>query len=354
MMISSSIFCQVGINTATPSATLDVRAKTTTGTSSAVDGLLVPRVDRQKAQSMTGIPTSTLIYVTNASTGATGANAGNAINIDAAGYYYFDESSVWTKLKTPAGTPAADINIYNNNGTLQSNRTVAQTDKTLAFTSTATTGTNHFSVDGSTLSVDAVNNRVGIGTTTPAVKLEINNGTTAGAVKIVDGTQATNRVLMSDADGVGTWKTLTGGSSWYGVLSGGSTNTQPSQINFTGARVIGSGGTASSTTDAITVPATGLYEVTISGWTCTADCATNPTPAIPYTTIWSIKRNGTTLTGSPFYGSPNVLFGTNMSTVKYYRLTEGDVITLFLDNPYGISKPATQAGGIALAMKLIQ
>ena len=347
IMISSCAFSQVGVNTTAPAATLEVKAKVSTGSASAVEGLLVPRVDRQKARSMTGVPVSTLIYVTNVTTGT---QDGNALNINTPGYYYFDESSVWTKLKTPAAAPATDINIYNNDGTLQGDRTVAQTDKTLAFTGTAA---NAFSVDGNTLSVNAANNRIGIGTITPAVPLEINNGTTAGALKIADGTQGTGKVLMSDANGVGTWRTITG-SSWYGVLSDGSATTQPSQINFTTATRIGQGGTVSSATDAITVPATGLYQITISGWTCTSDCATNPTPAIPYATTWSIKRNGTNLTGPPFYGSPNVLFGTDISTVKYVTLNANDVITLFLDNPYAVSKPATQGSGIALAIKLIQ
>ena len=47
---------------------------------------------------------------------------------------------------------------------------------------------------------------VGTGTTAPSVKLEINNGTTNGAIKIVDGNQGAGRLLVSDANGVGTWK----------------------------------------------------------------------------------------------------------------------------------------------------
>ena len=48
--------------------------------------------------------------------------------------------------------------------------------------------------------------KVGIGTYKPGAKLEINNGTTAGAVKIVDGTQGAGKVLTSDANGLATWK----------------------------------------------------------------------------------------------------------------------------------------------------
>lgn len=101
-------------------------------------------------------------------------------------------------------------NIYTNDGTLTANRTVSQADKALDFTSTATAGTSHFTVDGTTLNVDAVNNRVGIGTATPATRLEVNNGSTEGAIKIVDGTQGAGKVLTSDANGLGTWKAITG------------------------------------------------------------------------------------------------------------------------------------------------
>jgi len=48
--------------------------------------------------------------------------------------------------------------------------------------------------------------KVGIGTKTPSTKLEVNNGTINGAIKIVDGTQGEGKVLTSDANGVGTWR----------------------------------------------------------------------------------------------------------------------------------------------------
>ncbi|MFN4086050.1 MAG: beta strand repeat-containing protein [Spirosomataceae bacterium] len=81
----------------------------------------------------------------------------------------------WTTL------PTAN-NIYNADGTIVGgNRTVAMATNSLTFTSTATTGSNHFSVDGSTFSVDAVNNRVGIGTSSPGTPLEVNLST-AGTI----------------------------------------------------------------------------------------------------------------------------------------------------------------------------
>ena len=166
--LTASVFAfgQIGLNTATPTATLDITAKDATGTSSRVEGLLIPRVDRQKAQSMTGIPTSTLVYVNNI---VTGGLAGNAINIDAVGYYYFN-GTVWVKLN-PVSTPSSSVNIYNSNGTLTDNRIVTQGANTLRFNPTVING---FSVDGQTFSVDAANNRIGMGTTTPQRKVHIN------------------------------------------------------------------------------------------------------------------------------------------------------------------------------------
>jgi hypothetical protein len=156
---------QVGINTTSPAATFDINAKNATGTSTNVDGVLITRLDRQRAQSMTGVPTSTLIYVNSV---ATGTQTGTAVNIDAVGYYYYN-GSVWTKLANP-------VNIYNADGNLTGNRTVTQGANTLAFTGTKT---NAFSVNGKNFSVDAANSRVGIGTIAPASSLSVQNSSGA-------------------------------------------------------------------------------------------------------------------------------------------------------------------------------
>ncbi|SHG70371.1 hypothetical protein SAMN05421866_1271 [Chryseobacterium oranimense] len=121
-------YAQVGINTTTPAATLDVTAKNTTGTATNVDGLLIPRVDRQRAQSMASIPTSTIIYVNSI---ATGTQTGTAANINAVGYYSYD-GSVWVKINT-----GNDVNIYNSDGTLTANRTVEMGTNFLRFQNTA-------------------------------------------------------------------------------------------------------------------------------------------------------------------------------------------------------------------------
>ncbi|PIF47638.1 hypothetical protein CLU96_4705 [Chryseobacterium sp. 52] len=189
LVFNALAFGQIGVNTTNPAATLDITAKNAAGTSTNPEGLLVPRVDREKAQSMTGVATSTLIYVNAVSTGT---QTGTTANIDAVGFYYFD-GSLWQKLKSSG----SGDNIYTTNGTLGGNRMVTQGANTLGFTSNAVNG---FSVDGTTLSVDAANDRVGVGTNAPTASLEVNSKTTG-----ISGVKMTQfpsiSVLATDASG---------------------------------------------------------------------------------------------------------------------------------------------------------
>ncbi|UYW01728.1 hypothetical protein K5I29_02040 [Flavobacterium agricola] len=93
-LFSLTTYSQVGIVTTTPKATLDIQAINPTGSSSQVDGILIPRVDRERAQNMENISTSTLVYVSDA---LSGEQIGKAIHINENGYYFFD-GNVWQKL----------------------------------------------------------------------------------------------------------------------------------------------------------------------------------------------------------------------------------------------------------------
>jgi len=172
LLSSSFAFSQVGFNTPDPKATVDIEAKNATGKSTNVDGLLIPRVDRERAQLMVGVPTSTLVYINSI---ATGQQAGIAQNIDTIGYYYYN-GAAWVKLESAN----QNLNIYTADGTIAENRTVTQADKTLAFTANSV---NAFSVDDKTFSVDAKNHWIGFGTTSPSSKFEIisdNEGPNSG------------------------------------------------------------------------------------------------------------------------------------------------------------------------------
>ena len=204
LLVCNMASAQVGMNTTDPKATLDVVAKTTDGSSP--EGLLAPRLTGdqiQLADALYGTDQEGIfIYATAAVTVASVKTA----NITEPGYYYFD-GTIWQKVVidyTAGNGLTLNGTETELGGTLNQNTVIIQGNFPLAFTSSATNG---FSVDGTTLSVDAANNRVGIGTASPTAPLEINNGSTAGALKIIDGTQGLGKVLSSDANGVATWST---------------------------------------------------------------------------------------------------------------------------------------------------
>ena len=97
---------------------------------------------------------------------------------------------------------------------------------------------------------------VGIGTTTPAAKLEV-DGTSGSTIKIVDGNEGANKVLTSNATGQGSWQSLSsiGGScfnNWQlyitgatsGMLGAGAPTTFIVPANITLIKVIVYGGGA--------------------------------------------------------------------------------------------------------------
>lgn len=181
---ASTSFAQIGVNNTDPKATLDVTAKTTDGTRP--EGIIAPRLtgnqvkeaDTQYSSEQTG----TMIYVSS----AVSVPSVKTINITTPGYYYFD-GNIWQKFTERK-------NIYISDGTIGSNRSVGIAD--------------NVNFDNGTLFIDGTNNKIGIGTSTPTVKLEVNNGSVTGAIKIVDGSQAEGRVLTSDANGVARWGTI--------------------------------------------------------------------------------------------------------------------------------------------------
>ncbi|WP_291872713.1 hypothetical protein [Chryseobacterium sp.] len=241
----SLIIAQMGLNNNNPLTTLDITAKNATGTSTDVDGILVPRVDRQRAQSMSSVPVSTMIYVNST---ATGAQTGTAANIDVPGYYYYNGTS-WIKLN-PIN------NIYTSDGTLGGMRTVTTNGNTVSFVngtsnvgiiSTATEG--RFSANGSTRGtltlssgthiVDAYvdnANAAQINTSGTATKLSI--GTTT-ATPLALKTHGTDKLtLLSNGNvGIGT----TAPSSAFELASGTANTSGLRFTNLTSASPISTG-----------------------------------------------------------------------------------------------------------------
>ncbi|MDN3677998.1 hypothetical protein QWY90_11845 [Flavobacterium paronense] len=123
LILSTCGYAQVGIGTAAPTATLDIVATNPTGASTTVDGIVIPRVDRQRAQNMTGTTTSTMIFVNSI---LTGTAAGTAVNITSIGFYYYD-GTVWQKIATGAST---DWALSGNASTTPGTNFIGTTDAT--------------------------------------------------------------------------------------------------------------------------------------------------------------------------------------------------------------------------------
>ena len=262
---------RVGINTSNPAATLDVVASPSISTR--IDGFIAPRLEGSELKSKDSLYTSdqtgTIVYAKSAANPTTA----KTINVTTAGYYYFDGSvwqkvvsgavdktdDEWinsttlgavTLGKTSAGADrtagteivATDdgrigigttapgvrldipsgqariglgngyqtrigngyVDFYDSTGTLKANVASNNTAGDLWI--------NSFTLSPNTI-LNGSSGNVGIGVTSPSQKLHIQtNGTPTTPVKgfrLVDGNQAANKILTSDASGVGTWETLT-------------------------------------------------------------------------------------------------------------------------------------------------
>ncbi|TGN24289.1 hypothetical protein [Empedobacter tilapiae] len=184
---------QVGIDTNTPQATLDIKEKRTSNVNdvSAHDGILIPKVTKAElalkdTNAYTSIQNGAIIYVPNIGGAITGPSLAQVANVDAIGFYYLDASTstiVWRKLDT-------NTNLYNVNGTLIETRIVTQNGNTLMFTDgiarDVTSKTNSI-IFGQTSATDANPTmvlasgarKVGINTKSPRVSFDINGALSA-------------------------------------------------------------------------------------------------------------------------------------------------------------------------------
>lgn len=136
VMLTKAQEGNVGINTSSPKATLDIVGKPADATR--LDGLIAPRLtgDQLSSKTYTAEQTGALVYATAAATSLTG----QVVNVSASGYYYFN-GTVWQAVSSGSGT---STNIYNSDGILTGNRIVTQNNNNLTFT----TGTGRLVVNG--------------------------------------------------------------------------------------------------------------------------------------------------------------------------------------------------------------
>ena len=94
--LSTQLLAQVGIGVDDPKATLDIKAQNSV---SSVDGILIPRISRDRALNMVGMENSTMVYI-NDITGYDASDTTSKVsNVDGTGFYFFKSSSnKWVKF----------------------------------------------------------------------------------------------------------------------------------------------------------------------------------------------------------------------------------------------------------------
>ncbi|NMH28643.1 beta strand repeat-containing protein [Flavobacterium silvaticum] len=196
-LFSIAGIAQVGIGTTTPSATLDVTAANLTGTT--VDGVLIPRVSRLRAQTMTGTPTSTMLYVNDITNGTA---TGTTINVTSVGFYFFN-GTVWEKLAS--GAASTDWAVTGNSGLSGTTNFLGTTDDIdLAFRrnniAAGKIGTTSTSLGVNALAAGVATNSVAIGTnalrlTTGLDNVAVGNGTLQATTTGIQNTGVGNAAL---------------------------------------------------------------------------------------------------------------------------------------------------------------
>ncbi|PKF75596.1 hypothetical protein [Chryseobacterium sp. PMSZPI] len=115
ILCSSSVISQVGINTSSPNATLEVLGDP--ANASKLDGIIPPRITgaELRAKNYGASQIGAMVYVTLADT----APAGQTINVTRTGYFSFD-GTVWQAVSTPP------LNLPNGTGSVISINGVQQ------------------------------------------------------------------------------------------------------------------------------------------------------------------------------------------------------------------------------------
>lgn len=168
------VHAQVGINTESPKATLDIVKSSST---TSPDGLLVPRLTLSELNSRSGNYSSAqngaIIYVTD----VTGDVTSSTKDVQSIGLYYYNAAlSKWSQLGS-----ADAVNIYNSDGSLSGNRKVDLNSKNLVFANTG---------------------NVGIGVNSPTNKLHISAPNPIRIDQVNLGDEDVDRILVIDANGV--------------------------------------------------------------------------------------------------------------------------------------------------------
>ncbi|MEO8150895.1 MAG: hypothetical protein ABI723_24895 [Bacteroidia bacterium] len=161
---------------------------------------------------------------------------------------------------------------------------------------------------------------VGIATSTPAAKLDV-----AGNIKITDGTQGAGKVLTSDANGLATWQTLSGGGSGWALTGNAGTTTS----NFMGTIDNRSLRFRTNNTEKLIIDSLGNVGIGTS------------TPSSQLEVKGNISvRNTTSISGTPWgsvrMGTTNPTYSDQWAGIASYHTGGQDQADLRFYSSYGI------------------
>lgn len=163
---------QVGIGTTAPNATLDITAINPTGPSTNVDGILIPRVSRQRAQLMAATPTSTLVYIDDV---VSGTATGTTINATSVGFYFFN-GTLWEKIAAGIST---DWSLLGNGGTIATTNFIGTTDDVDLIFRRNNLRAGRLGLDNTSFGLNSLNSAT-TGTRNTAIGANVLNANTTG------------------------------------------------------------------------------------------------------------------------------------------------------------------------------